>query len=53
MNVRTAMRDHGWDEIPGHGVGELLDRRTAALRLGHHVDDLREERFAIQPSPRA
>ena len=45
MNVTTAMRDDDRNEISGHGVGEPLDRRSAALRLSHHVDDLRKERF--------
>ena len=29
-----------------HLVGEPLDRRPAALRLGHHLDDLRQHRVA-------
>ena len=45
MNVRTAMAITAGTKYPGHGVGEFLDRRAAALRLSDHVDDLREERF--------
>ena len=33
-------------EISGDGVGQPLDRRTAALRLGHHADDLGQHSFA-------
>ena len=30
-------------------VGEPLDRRARALRLGDHLDDLREQRVAADP----
>jgi hypothetical protein len=33
-------------EPAGDLVGEALDRRTAPLRLGDHLDDLREHRVA-------
>ncbi len=35
-------RQHGGHEITRHGVGDLLDRRSAPLRVGHHADDPRE-----------
>lgn len=28
-----------WHEVARHGVGDLLNRRTAPLGVGNHVDD--------------
>ena len=39
-------RDHRGHEPARHPVGQALDRRAAALRLGHHLDDLRQHRVA-------
>ena len=38
-------RDHRRHEPAGDLVGEPLDRRARALRLGHHLDDAREHRL--------
>ena len=38
-------RHHRRHEVTRHHVGELLNRRTAALGLGHHLHDLREHRI--------
>ena len=37
---------HRGNEIAGDDVGELLDRRAAALRFGDHAHDLRQKRVA-------
>src|SRR6266446_1335841 len=37
--------DHCRNEITRHGVGKFLDGRLAALRLGHHLDDLSQQSF--------
>ena len=39
-------RDHGGHEPAGHRVGEALDRRAAALRLGDERHDAREHGVA-------
>ena len=41
--------DHDGDEHAGHGIGEPLDRRPRALRLGHEADDLGEDRVPADP----
>ena len=51
-NVDDRDRDHRRHEPAGHAVGQLLDRRAAALRLGDHVDDLREQRLRPTRSAR-
>ena len=38
--------DDGWNEDGGNSVREALDRRAAALGLGHHPHDLREDGVA-------
>ena len=38
----TATSDHRRHEIAGHRIGEGLNRRARALRLGDHGDDLRQ-----------
>ena len=38
-------RDHRRNEVTGHHIGQLLNRRPAALRLGHHLYDLRQHRI--------
>ena len=43
-NVTSAMRDHGRHEIRADPVGQLLDRRLAALRFLHEPHDLRQRR---------
>ncbi len=45
-NVTTATSDDRRHEPAGDRVGEPLDRRARALRLGDHRDDLREQRIA-------
>ena len=45
MNVTKAISDDDRDEVAGDHVGQPLNRRAAALRLGHHRDDLREQRL--------
>ena len=39
-------RDHERHEPRGHRVGHALDRRAAALGIGHHLDDVGERRVA-------
>ena len=39
-------RDHGRHEPAGDLIGQPLDRRAAALRLRHHLHDLRQQRVA-------
>ena len=52
-------RQHGDDrddrrhELAGDAVGQPLDRRAAALRLGDHAHDLREQRVARRRARRA
>ena len=48
-NAATATSDHRRHEPAGDDVGELLDRRARALRLGDHADDLRQQRVAADP----
>ena len=42
-------RNHGGHEISRQPVGEPLYRRTTALCLAHHADNLRQHRFAAHP----
>jgi hypothetical protein len=42
-------RQHRGDEVARHDVRQALDRRAAALRLGHHRDDLRQQRLGTDP----
>ena len=35
---------HRRHEVARHRVGQALNRRAAALRLGHHPHDLRQQR---------
>ena len=44
----TAGTNHAGDL-----VGQPLDRRAGALRLGHHLHDLREHRVAADLARRA
>ena len=37
---------HRRDKVTGHAVGERLDRRAAALRVGHHLHDAGQHRLA-------
>ena len=46
MKASDRDGDHQRDEPGGHLVGQALNRRAAALRLGDHVHDLREHRVA-------
>ncbi len=46
-------RDHRRHEPARHLVGEPLDRRARALRLRHHLHDLREHACRGRPSRRA
>ena len=41
--------DHRRHELAGDRVGELLDRRARALRVGDHVDDLAEHGVTADP----
>ena len=45
-NVSAASPITAGTNYAGHGVGEALDRRPRALRLGHQADDLGEDRVA-------
>ncbi len=40
---------HDGHKVAGHYVGELLNRRAAALRLGNHAHDLRQQRLRADP----
>ena len=41
--------DHGRNEISRHFVGILLDRCARPLRVGDHLDDLRQHRVGSDP----
>ena len=43
MKVRTAVPDHRRHKVARDHIGQLLDRRPAALGLGDHLHDLREQ----------
>ncbi len=38
-------QDHGGHKIPRHPIRHFLDRRTTALGVGNHGDDLRQDRI--------
>ena len=45
----SAATDDGRHEPRGDAIGQLLDRRAAALRLADHADDLRQQRVGADP----
>ena len=49
MNTTTASKMHTEDEVPGHPVGQFLDRRFAGLRIFDQFDDLRQGSIFANP----
>ena len=52
-NVMIAISDDDRNEVSGDDVGQLLNRRAAALRLADHRDDAREQSLRADSSPLA